>query len=222
MFVACSVVAMVSDWIRRRTMVRYRVYWVILRRPSSPSFCRRSRYGKTTCINCKMIEAVIYGMMPSAKMVICRKLPPLNKSKMPSTEPCDCLNISSSTPALMPGVGMCAPMRYTPSRASVNSTRFRKSGMRNMFLRASTNRFILLPAIPRYPTTPYKLRYDLKTAACFGDLVFGRSAEGMRVNRQLGLQLAVAQNLDRIGYAAHKTMRAEQVRCYRLALRKNV
>ena len=58
-----------------------------------------------------MMEAVIYGMMPSAKIVKRRKLPPLNRSKMPSTEPADCLKSSSSTLVLIPGVGMCAPTR---------------------------------------------------------------------------------------------------------------
>src|SRR5271163_5374248 len=160
-----------------------------------------------------MMDAVMYGMMPNAKIVSLRKLPPLKRSKMPKTEPCACLNICVSTSALMPGVGMCAPMRYTASRASVNSTRFRKSGMRNMFLRASTNRFIRLPCDSplRYNIT--LRRYDLKRAACFGDLVLGRSAEGMRVNRELGLQFAIAQNLDGIRCAAHKTMRAKQIGC---------
>ena len=68
-------------------IVKYRVYCVIFRRPSSPSFCNRSRYGNTTVINCRMMDEVMYGMMPSAKIVSRRKLPPLNRSKMPSTEP---------------------------------------------------------------------------------------------------------------------------------------
>ena len=42
----------------------------------------------------------------------------------------------------------------TASNASVKSTRFRKSGMRNMFLRASTNRFIRLPYGSQLLTTP--------------------------------------------------------------------
>src|ERR1700731_3799577 len=107
-------------------------------------------------------------------------------------------------------------MRYTASSASVNSTGFRKSGMRNMFLRASTNRFMRLPC-----DSPLRC-YNLKRAACFGNLVLGRSAESMRVNRELGRQFAVAQNLDGIGYPAHKTMRAEQIRRHRFALGKNV
>ena len=36
-------IAMPSDWTRLSAIVPYRVYWVILRRPSSPSFDRRSR-----------------------------------------------------------------------------------------------------------------------------------------------------------------------------------
>src|SRR5260370_16053451 len=197
------------------TIVRYRVYCVILRRPSSPSFCRRSRYGKTTVINCRMIDEVMYGMMPSAKIVNFRKLPPLKRSKMPSIDPADWLNICSSTAALIPGVGMCAPMRYTARRASVNSTRFRKSSMRNMFFTASTNRFMPVSCGP-------SLRSNIERTARLGNLFFCRRAERLRVYRQLDRQLAIAANLDRVGGAAHKTVRAEQLGSNRLAGRQNV
>ena len=56
------------------------MYWVILRRPSSPSFDIRSRYGHTTVSSCRMIEALMYGMTPSAKIVTCDRLPPENMS----------------------------------------------------------------------------------------------------------------------------------------------
>src|ERR1700731_903679 len=196
-----------------KTIVRYRVYCVILRRPSSPSFCRRSRYGKTTVINCRMIDEVMYGMMPRAKIVSFRKLPPLKRSKMPRTDPADWVNICSSTAALIPGVGMCAPMRYTASSASVNSTRFRKSSMRNMFFTASTNRFMPVSC---------DLRYNLERTTGLGNLFFCRRTESLRVNRQLGRQFAVAENLDGIRRAAHKTVRAEQLGSNRFAGRKNV
>ncbi len=39
-----------------------------------------------------MIDAVMYGMMPSAKIVRRRKFPPLKRSIMPSTEPRLCSN----------------------------------------------------------------------------------------------------------------------------------
>jgi hypothetical protein len=60
------------------------VYWVILRRPSSPSFETRSRYGHTTVNSCKMIDALMYGMTPSAKMVIFEMPPPVNMSYKPN------------------------------------------------------------------------------------------------------------------------------------------
>src|ERR1700687_2033364 len=208
------------------TIVRYRVYCVILRRPSSPSFCRRSRYGKTTVINCRMIDEVMYGMMPSAKIVRRRKLPPLKRSKMPSTDPADWVNICSSTAVLIPGVGMCAPMRYTSSSASVNSTRFRKSSMRNMFFTASTNRFMPVScdsSLSATPTRPVSsLSYNLERTTGLGNLFFCRRAEGLRVNRQLGRQLAIAENLNGVRGAAHKTVCAEQLGSNRLAGRKNV
>ena len=56
------------------------MYCVILRRPSSPSFESRSRYGQTTVSSCRMIDELMYGMMPSAKIVTCDRLPPENMS----------------------------------------------------------------------------------------------------------------------------------------------
>ena len=60
---------------------------MILRRPSSPSFCSFSSVGTTTVSNCRMIDAVMYGMMPSAKTVSRRMLPPANRSKKPKIDP---------------------------------------------------------------------------------------------------------------------------------------
>src|SRR3984893_12189401 len=140
-----------------------------------------------------MMDAVMYGMMPRAKIVKRRRLPPLNRSKIPSTR------------QLMPGVGMCAPMRYTASSARVNNTLFRKSGMRKRFRNASMNLFITWPCF-------VSLRYHLERAARFGDLFLGGGAEGMRVNGDLAGQLAVTENFDTLGFAANKPMRAEQLR----------
>src|SRR5258708_3554076 len=88
----------------------------------------------------------------------------------------------------MPGVGICAPMRYTASSARVNNTLFRKSGMRKRFRNASMNLFI---------TWPYfiSLRYDLECATCLGDFLLGGRAECVRVNGDLCRELAIAQNL---------------------------
>src|SRR6202023_1137547 len=144
-----------------------------------------------------MMDALMYGMMPRAKIVKRRRLPPLNRSKMPRTEPCPCWKSDSNTLVLMPGVGMCAPMRYTASSARVNNTRFRKSGMRKRFRNASMNRFMPYPGL-----ASLSLRYDLERAACFGDLVLGGRAERVRVDGQFRSQLAVAENLDPVVAAA--------------------
>ena len=81
----------------------------------------------------------MYGMMPSAKIVSLRKLPPLNRSMMPKTEPRPCSKSCWSKAVLIPGVGMNAPSRYTPSNASVNKTRLRRSGVLKIFRKASTS-----------------------------------------------------------------------------------
>src|SRR5713101_8420966 len=162
-----------------------------------------------------MIEEVMYGMMPRAKIVRRRKLPPLKRSKRPRTDPADCAKSRSNSVTLIPGVQMCAPTRYTAKRASVNSTRFRKSSMRNMFFTASMNRFMPV-------SCDSSLRYNLERTTRLGNLFFCRRAERLRVYRQLGRQLAIAENLDRVRGAAHKTVRAEQLGSNRLAGRKNV
>src|SRR6266700_994587 len=162
-----------------------------------------------------MIEEVMYGMMPRAKIVRRRKLPPLKRSKRPRTDPADCAKSRSNSVTLIPGVQMCAPMRYTAKRASVNSTRFRKSSMRNMFFTASMNRFMRV-------SWDYLLRHNLERAARLGNLFFCRRAERMRVNRQLVGQLAIAEDLDGVRSAADKAVGAEQFRGHRLAGRKNI
>ena len=54
------------------------MYCVIFRRPSSPSFEIRSRYGHTTVSSCRMIDELMYGITPSAKIVIRDRLSPVN------------------------------------------------------------------------------------------------------------------------------------------------
>ncbi len=87
------------------------MYCVILRRPDSPSFFSASSVGTTTVHNCMMMDAEMYGMMPSAKIEKRDSAPPENTLKSPRIPPCCDLNRSSSTDALMPGTGMCVPIR---------------------------------------------------------------------------------------------------------------
>ncbi len=58
-----------------------------------------------------MIDALMYGMMPSAKTVKRDSAPPLNmlnRFRMPPLWP---LKSCCSCTGSMPGTGMCAPMR---------------------------------------------------------------------------------------------------------------
>ena len=82
-----------------------------------------------------MIDALMYGMMPSAKIVICDRLPPENMSYRPNIVFCACSASMRQRLGFMPGVGMWLPTRYTASSPSVNSTRLRRSGTAKMFLR---------------------------------------------------------------------------------------
>ena len=58
-----------------------------------------------------MIDAEIYGMIPSAKMVKRDSAPPENMLNMPRMPPCCDLNSCASTFGSIPGTGICAPMR---------------------------------------------------------------------------------------------------------------
>ena len=91
-----KIAAMPIDCSAPRITVMYRVHCVIFRRPSSPSFWMRASGSYTTVSSWKMIEAVIYGMMPSAKIVIRRRFPPPNRSINPSADPLCWLNSNSS------------------------------------------------------------------------------------------------------------------------------
>ena len=54
--------------------------------PTSPSFCSFSSDGETTVSSCRMIEAVMYGMIPSAKSATRDSPPPvkvLSRLRMP-------------------------------------------------------------------------------------------------------------------------------------------
>ena len=78
---------MPNDCTALRMTVMYRVHCVIFLRPSSPSFCSLASGSYTTVSNCRMIDAVMYGMMPRAKIVMRRSWPPENRSTNPSSDP---------------------------------------------------------------------------------------------------------------------------------------
>ena len=54
------------------------MYCVIRAWPTSPSFCSFSSDGETTVSSCRMIEAVMYGMIPSANSATRDSPPPVN------------------------------------------------------------------------------------------------------------------------------------------------
>ena len=58
-----------------------------------------------------MIEAEMYGMMPSAKIVKRDSAPPENMLNMSRMPPRFCWKSFASSFGSMPGTGMCAPMR---------------------------------------------------------------------------------------------------------------
>ncbi len=82
------------------------MYWFSFLRPLSPSFFNASRVGDTAVKSWMMIEAEMYGMMFSAKIVILPSAPPENMSNMPRMPPALRENTSCRIAGSMPGIGM--------------------------------------------------------------------------------------------------------------------
>ena len=59
------------------------MYCVIRAWPTSPSLDSFSSDGETTVRSCRMIEAVMYGMIPSAKRAMRESPPPVNRFRKP-------------------------------------------------------------------------------------------------------------------------------------------
>ena len=59
------------------------MYCVIRAWPTSPSLDSFSSDGETTVSSCRMIEAVMYGMIPSANRAMRDRPPPVNRLRKP-------------------------------------------------------------------------------------------------------------------------------------------
>ena len=118
-----SATEMPKAWKAASASVNHRVYCVILRRPDSPSFLIASSCGTTTVSSCMMIDAEMYGMIPSARTENRDSAPPENRLNRPNTPPDCCLNSCVSCSGSMPGTGMCVPIRKTTSARSRKPSR---------------------------------------------------------------------------------------------------
>ena len=90
--------------------VRYRVHCVSFFRPSS-SFCILSIDGATPPASWKMIEAEMYGMMPSANTVARERPPPSASYRPKNPAAAEFWMKSASAVTFTPGAAMCAPIR---------------------------------------------------------------------------------------------------------------
>ena len=124
------------DWNKEITKVASLVHLESLRRPwsglSRISLCKE---GTKAIKSCMMIEAVMYGITPRAKIVIFANAPPENIStswKRFWPPPVANLNRLIATSALTPGTGMYAPMRHTAKRSKVYVILILNSGMPKM------------------------------------------------------------------------------------------
>jgi hypothetical protein len=72
---------------------------------------KASSEGITVDINCTIIDAEMYGIIPRARMDIRSNAPPENMLNKPRIVPWFALKRFSSAALLMPGTGICAPSR---------------------------------------------------------------------------------------------------------------
>ena len=79
--------------------------------------------------SCKIIDAVIYGVMLRAKMVKLPKAPPENISNRPNRPLSLAWNAAAKISRLIPGTGMHDPSRNTTNIISVYKSFLRISGI---------------------------------------------------------------------------------------------
>ena len=94
-----------------KTTAKYRVYWLILIRPDSPSLRKSVSDLLVAVNNCNTIDAEMYGKMFNAKTDIRDKEPPANISNMPSIPLPSPVNKCNTADALTPGNGIKEPIR---------------------------------------------------------------------------------------------------------------
>ena len=134
------------DWSTARPTVRYLVYWVILACPAWPSCFSVSSRGMTTVSSCRMMLAVMYGMMPSANTDSRSSAWPLSRLTMASTPAVElpvavaAFEQKATFFSLMPGVGSEAPNRNSAMRPRVTSSFLRRSGVWNARTKAVSMR----------------------------------------------------------------------------------
>ena len=118
------------------------MYCVIFAVPDAPSFFSASNRGMTTVSSCRMMLAVMYGMIPSAKIASCSSAPPENSWIIwyrPAASPEVAWARHWFTLTMFTfGVGMTEPSRKTARMKSVNRIFLRRSGVRSAFAKAES------------------------------------------------------------------------------------
>ena len=113
-----------------------------------------------------MIDAVMYGMIPRAKMANCVSAPPENRFRKPSDALGSRLlcSVLDRLVGRRPAPGCARPSRYSAIMSSVNRILFRRSGTLNMFFRLVSN-----AAAPSGPELVRPSRPEARSAV--GELV---------------------------------------------------
>src|SRR3954451_1358125 len=229
-------------------IVRYRVYWVSFCWPDCPSFFSCSKRGMTTTSSCTMMLAVMYGMMPSAKIDSRSSAPPENRftseyrSRWSEAWACSRQLLMASTET--PGPGIAAPRRYTAMIARENSSLRRRSGVRNAAANACSTcppligrmRLAIRGPVAAEATGPREAPCSVPSRACEGrgqgvlvsdaggaapgraDLLSGGRGEGVRVHVHLDTAQVAGAEDLHRLATAHGTGLGEGVGVHRAAL----
>src|SRR5688500_2232478 len=133
--------------------------------------------------------------------------------------PAACSAITASASWLMPGVGMWLPMRYTPSRPSVKSTRLRRSVIAHRFLIGFSIVFVQAPSAGTLLLGSRPLGHQHVRRAAGGQNLLRRlAAELVRLHRQLLRDIAARQHLDRLADAVDEPALTQELRRHHRAL----
>ncbi len=159
-----------------------------------------------------MIDAVMYGVMPSAKIVRRQNVPPENRSMNPKNDPVFCQKNASNQSASTPGVGMWAPRRYIANSPRVNRTRFRRSENAKYVGDSFEKLVHCLPSVAPVLSLGDRFANHEGFAARRLDLLFCRGREKMSGHGDGARDLAVTQYLQTILKLLHDSESRQSVK----------
>ena len=110
-----------------------RVYCVIFFLPDSPCFLISFKAGMVADINCIIIEADIYGIIPRARILKRSSAPPENILNISMIVPLCCSKNEAKAAGFIPGTGIYVPILYTRIAPKTKNSLFLNSSIIILF-----------------------------------------------------------------------------------------